>query len=73
MSDKHCTIPPICPCINDLALEDTENSYNYLNTFTIDLNVLRGMVVALQKDGFSEIGLGDLLLHLKAAQKEKNA
>jgi hypothetical protein len=46
---------------------------NEPNHIKIDLNELRAMIVALQKDGFVEIGLGDLLWFMKSAQKENLA
>lgn len=56
-----------------ININPNDSNYNFLNLTKIDLNELRAMIVALQKDGFSEIGLGDLLWHLKSAQKEKLA
>lgn len=55
----------------DNKVTDLENLV-YLNNVRISLNDVRMLIVTLQKDGFTEIGLGDLLLQIKSAQGEKN-
>jgi hypothetical protein len=45
-------------------------NYKVLNMIMVNLNDVRTTIVELQKDGFTEIGLADLLWHLKSAEKE---
>ena len=50
-----------------------EIAYAHLNKTLVNLNDLRAAIAALQKDGFSEIGLADLLLYIKSMQEKINA
>jgi hypothetical protein len=52
---------------------DTDPSYILLNQIKVNLNDLRAAIVALQKDGFSEIGLADLLLYIKSMREKISA
>lgn len=54
-----------------ITIDPNDPNYTFLNLIKIDLNTLRSVIVALQKDGFVEIGLADLLWHIKSATMEE--
>ena len=54
--------------IESFIINPNDPNYKLLSMVKIDLNDLRIIIVMLLKDGFTEIGLSDLLWHIKAAQ-----
>jgi hypothetical protein len=50
------------------VIDPNDKTYHLVNLVKIDLNTLRIIIARLQKDGFTEIGLADLLWHVKSAQ-----
>ena len=53
-------------------IDPNDPNYRVLNLVRVNLNDVRATIVELQKDGFTEIGLADLLWHLKSAENEKS-
>jgi hypothetical protein len=56
-----------------ILIDPNDSNYAILNLVKVNLNDLRAAIVALQKDGFSEMGLADLLLYIKSMQEKISA
>jgi hypothetical protein len=53
-------------------IDPNDPNYKLLNNTKIDLNNIRMVIVELQKDGFREVGLADLLWLIKSAELKKS-